>query len=68
MGEVIESRGAGEDLVAELEAALSAREVVELLLVISHYLGLALLLNSTGVPPDPPSAMAVVEAAQPRDG
>jgi AhpD family alkylhydroperoxidase len=67
VGEVIESQGAGEDLVAELEAALSAREVVELLLVISHYHGLALLLNTTGVPPDPPSAMAVVEAAQPGD-
>ena len=46
------------------QAALSAREVVELLLVITHYHGLALLLNTTGVEPDPPAAMAVVEAAQ----
>ena len=71
VGEVVESRGAGVASVAEVEAALSAREVVELLLVVSHYHGLALLLNTTGVDPDPPSAMAVVEAATrptPRSG
>lgn len=64
VGEVVDKRGADEALVAELEAALSAREVIELLLVISHYYGLALLLNTTGLEPDPPVAMAVVEAAE----
>jgi alkylhydroperoxidase family enzyme len=60
--EVVNNRGA--TLVAEIEEALSAREVVELLLVIAHYLGLALLLNATELEPDPPADMAVVEAAQ----
>lgn len=64
VGEVIDNRGAEAALVAEVEEALSAREVVELLLVISHYYGLALLLNTTGLEPDPPAAMAVVEAAE----
>lgn len=64
VGDVIDNRGAGAALVAEVEETLSAREVVELLLVISHYHGLALLLNATGVEPDPPAAMAVVEAAE----
>jgi AhpD family alkylhydroperoxidase len=61
---VLDNRGAVTELVAEVEEALSAREVVELLLVVAHYHGLALLLNATGVEPDPPAAMAVVEAAQ----
>jgi AhpD family alkylhydroperoxidase len=60
--EVIESRGAGRGTVAELEEALSGRQVVELLLVIGHYHGLALLLKTTGVEPDPPAGMAVVES------
>ncbi|HSR94278.1 MAG TPA: hypothetical protein VLK56_05385 [Solirubrobacterales bacterium] len=64
VSEVIDNRGAKTALVAEVEEALSAREVVELLLVISHYYGLALLLNTTGLEPDPPAAMAVVEAAE----
>jgi 4-carboxymuconolactone decarboxylase len=64
VGEVVENRGAASALVPEVEAALSARELVELLLVISHYHGLALLLNTTGVEPDPPAATAVVEAAE----
>jgi AhpD family alkylhydroperoxidase len=64
VGEVIDNDGRAVVSVAEVEAALSAREVVELLLVIAQYHGLALLLNTTGVEPDPPAAMAVVEAAQ----
>jgi hypothetical protein len=63
VAEVIENDGAEEPTVAELEGALSARQVIELLLVIAHYHGLALLLNTTGLQPDPPSEMAVVEAA-----
>lgn len=62
VGEVISNRGA--DLVAELEEALSAREVIELLLVIAYYHGLALLINATGLQPDAPASMAVVEAAK----
>lgn len=62
--EVIANDGSAAASVAEVEEALSAREVVELLLVISQYYGLALLLNTTRVEPDPPAAMAVVEAAQ----
>jgi len=68
VGEVIDNGGTASPLVAELEEALSARMVVELLLVVSHYYGLALLLNATGVEPDPPVAMAVVEAAEANRG
>lgn len=64
--EVVNNRGAA--LVAEVEEALSAREVVELLLVIAQYHGLALLLNTTELEPDPPAAMAVVEAAEANRG
>jgi 4-carboxymuconolactone decarboxylase len=64
VGEVIENEGGAAELVEEIEEALSARGVVELLLVISQYHGLALLLNTTGVKADPPAAMAVVEAAK----
>ncbi len=64
VGSAIEARGADAALVAEVEESLSAREVIELLLVVSHYYGLALLLNMTGLEPDPPAAMAVVEAAE----
>lgn len=64
VGEVIDNNDTAGALVEELEEALSARGVVELLLVISQYHGLALLLNTTAVEPDPPAAMAVVEAAQ----
>ena len=64
VGEVIENTGTAAALVQEVEEVLSAREVVELLLVIAHYHGLALLLNTTGVQPDPPAALALVEAAQ----
>jgi AhpD family alkylhydroperoxidase len=64
VGEAIDNEGTATTSVAEVEEALSAREVVELLLVIAHYHGLALLLNTTGVEPDPPAAMAVVEAAR----
>ena len=64
VAEAIENDGAGPELTAEVEAALSARELIELLLVVSHYHGLALLLNTTGLEPDPPSAMAVVEASE----
>jgi AhpD family alkylhydroperoxidase len=63
VGETIAGSGAGADLAAEVEAALSARELVELLLVVSHYHGLALLLNTTGVEPDPPAGMSIVDAA-----
>jgi 4-carboxymuconolactone decarboxylase len=62
VGEVISNGGA--DLIAQLEEALSAREVIELLLVIAYYHGLALLINATGLQPDPPASMAVVKAAK----
>lgn len=64
VAEAIDNDGTAAALVPQLEDALSAREVIELLLVIAQYYGLALLLNTTGVEPDPPAAMAVVEAAQ----
>ena len=64
VGEVVANDGGGTALAAEVEEALSARELVELLLVIAHYHGLALLLNTTAVEPDPPLAMEIVKAAE----
>jgi 4-carboxymuconolactone decarboxylase len=64
VGDVVENNGAGAALAGEVEEALSARELVELLLVIGQYHGLALLLNTTGLEPDPPVAMEIVEAAE----
>ena len=45
---------AGEPQVAELARLLGTRQVVELLLVIGHYLAIARLIATTGLEPDPP--------------
>ncbi len=64
VGEVIENTGTSAALVEEVEEVLCAREVVELLLVIAQYHGLALLLNTTGVRSDPPAGAGLIEATQ----
>jgi alkylhydroperoxidase family enzyme len=52
--EVILDGSAGESQVAELARRLGTRQVVELLLVIGHYLAIARLIATTGLEPDPP--------------
>ena len=54
--EVILDGAASEQAVAELAAALGARGVIELLLVIGHYMAIARLIATTGLAPDPPLA------------
>jgi 4-carboxymuconolactone decarboxylase len=45
---------ATEEQIAALAERLGARQVVELLLVIGNYRGIAMLIASTGLEPDPP--------------
>jgi alkylhydroperoxidase family enzyme len=45
---------ATEEQVAALSERLGPRQVVELLLVIANYRGIAMLIASTGLEPDPP--------------
>ncbi len=52
--EVIEAGSAGEQSVAELRAQLGERGVVELLLVIGNYMGLARLIATVGLEPHEP--------------
>ena len=47
---------------------LSTREVVELLLVIGHYMAVARVAETTGIDVDEPARLAVVEAAAQRGG
>ena len=54
--EVILDGAASEQAVAELASRLGARGVIELLLVIGHYMGIARLIATTGLAPDPPLA------------
>jgi alkylhydroperoxidase family enzyme len=61
--EVILDGAASEEAVAELSARLGARQVVELLLVVGHYLAIARLIASTGLEPDAP----IMADALPRD-
>jgi len=49
---------ASETAVSELAARLGPRGVVELLLVIGHYMAIARLIATAGLEPDPPLAAA----------
>lgn len=51
-------------IVTSLAREIGPRQVVELLLVIGYYLGVALLAESVGLDPDQPAQMAVVDIAQ----
>jgi alkylhydroperoxidase family enzyme len=52
--EVVLDGTASEQLVADLRSRLGERLVVELLLVIGHYMAIARLIATTGLEPDPP--------------
>jgi AhpD family alkylhydroperoxidase len=60
----VRSGRAPEQLARSLVGTFSSREVVEVFLVISHYLGLALFLNTMRVAPDPPADPAVILAVR----
>lgn len=51
---VVRDGAATEEQVYELAALVGARSVVELLLVIGQYLGIARLVATIGIEPDPP--------------
>ncbi len=61
--EVIEQRGAGEATTAAMAAIFSPREIVEILLVVWQYFGIAMLINTTGLETQPPiDAEAILKA------
>jgi 4-carboxymuconolactone decarboxylase len=53
---------ASEQLVADITASLNERQVVELLLVLGHYMAIARLIATTGLQPDPPLASLTARA------
>jgi 4-carboxymuconolactone decarboxylase len=54
VNEVVEQRGASAATTGAIQELFTPREIVELLMVVWQYLGLALLLNTTGLEPEPP--------------
>jgi alkylhydroperoxidase family enzyme len=66
--ELVRTHGLTDAAFAELREHLGDRECVELLLVVGHYLGLALLAAAVDLDLDPPAQMAVVELANARRG
>jgi alkylhydroperoxidase family enzyme len=57
--EVILDGSAGEQAVAELAGRIGVRGVIELLLVIGHYMAIARLIATTGLEPDAPVGLAI---------
>jgi alkylhydroperoxidase family enzyme len=51
---VIVQGSAGDEAVADLSARIGVRGVIELLLVIGHYMAIARLIATTGLEPEPP--------------
>lgn len=66
--EAVESNRATEPTTRALLERLSSRSAVELMLVVSHYLGLAILLNSLGVEAEPPLSAEEIREARRRRG
>ena len=64
--EVIVDGAASERSVRELADSLGPRAVVELLLVVGHYMAIARLIASTGLEPEPPIAVDVPPAERAR--
>jgi AhpD family alkylhydroperoxidase len=65
---VVAEGTAPEDEVKTLAELLDPRQVVELLLVIGQYLGIARLVATLGLEPDPPVGAAGLGAADGSDG
>jgi 4-carboxymuconolactone decarboxylase len=60
--EVIVDGSASEAAVADLAARIGVRGVIELLLVIGHYLAIARLIATTGLEPDAPVGLSISAA------
>lgn len=59
---VVLEGAASEQQVADLAARLGDRQVVEVLLVVGHYMAIARLIATTGLAPDPPLASLTARA------
>jgi 4-carboxymuconolactone decarboxylase len=68
VSEAVERHGASEATTLDLSHRLSNRSLVELLLVIAHYLGLAVLLKTTAVEPEPALSVEAIRDARRRRG
>ncbi|MGI8595750.1 MAG: carboxymuconolactone decarboxylase family protein [Thermoleophilaceae bacterium] len=66
--EVVRDVRASDAALHAVREVLSPREVVELLLVVGHYMAVARLAETTGIEVDDPAQLAVVEAAAQRGG
>jgi len=66
--EVVRDVRASDAALHAVREVLSPREVVELLLVVGHYMAVARLAETTGIEVDDPAQLAVVEAAAERGG
>jgi alkylhydroperoxidase family enzyme len=63
--EVIVNGAAGEAAVKDMAARIGARGVVELLLVIGHYMAIARLIATTGLEPEEPVGLSLTERRAP---
>jgi 4-carboxymuconolactone decarboxylase len=59
--EVILEGAAGEAAVGDLASRIGTRGVVELLLVIGHYMAIARLIATTGLQPETPVGLSLTE-------
>lgn len=64
--EVVHHVRAGEACLQEALEILSVRELIELLLVIGHYMGIARITETAGIELDDPARLAVIHAARAR--
>jgi 4-carboxymuconolactone decarboxylase len=62
--EVIVEGAASERAVADVAARTGARGVIELLLVIGHYMAIARLIATTGLEPETPVGLALTDRAR----
>ena len=62
-GEVVRDVRASDGTLAAVREVLPPREVVELLLVIGHYMSIARIAETAGIELDEPAQLAVVQAA-----
>jgi alkylhydroperoxidase family enzyme len=63
--EVILDGCAGEAAVTDMAARIGVRGVIELLLVIGHYMAIARLIATTGLEPDAPVGLSITAQREP---
>jgi 4-carboxymuconolactone decarboxylase len=62
--EIVRDNGGSAETTAELNTALGARQVIELVMVITHYHGLAALVATVEMELDDPDGLSVLAGAQ----